>query len=82
MKDRANFNMFFHNYAELGYAIDKFHGNDIIIVLRSFTNMYCKQLKFLNTISESMLIDLHLSSILQDSNFNLNFISVDTDNVS
>ena len=82
MKDRANFNTFFHNYAELGYAIDKFHGNDIIIVLRSFTNMYCKQLKFLNTISKSMFIDSHLSSILQDYNFNLNFISVDTENVS
>ena len=80
MKDRANFNTFFHNYAELGYAIDKFHGNDIIIVLRSLPNMYYSL--FLNIISESILIDLHLSSILQDYNFNLNFISVDTDNVS
>ena len=82
MKDRANFNTFFHNYAELGYAIDKYHGNDMIIVLRSLRNMYCIQLKFLNTISESILIDFRLSSILHDFNFNLLFISVDKDNVS
>ena len=82
MTDRANFNTFFQNYAELGYAINKFHGNDIIIVLRSLRNMYCIQLKFLNNMSESILIDFCLSSILQDSNFNRHFISVDKDNVS
>ena len=41
MKDRARFNAFFHNYAELSYAVDKFHGTDLVMVLRYFPEMYC-----------------------------------------
>ena len=68
MKDRANFNTFFQNYAELGYAIDKFHGKVIVMVMRSLPELFCMYLIVLNTTCESRLIDLYLTSIIEDCN--------------